>query len=151
MKSTFSRTFAAAAVILLLAVVLLGTVFPVLVNQYLTEQTISGLQNDAKVISNLATAYTIEGSLDRRDFLLNLDVASRVSDSDTIICDASGQIILCSDALFTCDHQGLRVDSSYLQHILQKGAFYLSENHLPFYPIDEELGSQLAELLGGFT
>ena len=37
------------------------------------------------------------------------------------------------------------------KHILQKGAFYLSENHLPFYPIDEELGSQLAELLGGFT
>ena len=37
------------------------------------------------------------------------------------------------------------------KHILQKGSFYLSENHLPFYPIDEELGSQLAELLGGFT
>ena len=37
------------------------------------------------------------------------------------------------------------------KHILQKGAFYLSENHLPFYPIDEELGSQLAELLGSFT
>jgi hypothetical protein len=37
------------------------------------------------------------------------------------------------------------------KHILQKGAFYLSENHLPFYPIDEELGSQLSELLGGFT
>jgi hypothetical protein len=37
------------------------------------------------------------------------------------------------------------------KHILQKGAFYLSENHLPFYPIYEELGSQLAELLGGFT
>ena len=37
------------------------------------------------------------------------------------------------------------------KHILQKGAFYLSENHLPFYPIDEELGSQLAELLGGIT
>ena len=37
------------------------------------------------------------------------------------------------------------------KHILQKCAFYLSENHLPFYPIDEELGSQLAELLGGIT
>ena len=37
------------------------------------------------------------------------------------------------------------------KHILQKGAYYLSENHLPFYPIDEELGSQLTQLLGGIT
>mgnify|MGYP003446038198 CR=1 FL=1 len=43
------------------------------------------------------------------------------------------------------------VFKKHQKHILQKGAFYLSENHLPFYPIDEELGSQLAELLGGFT
>ncbi len=35
------------------------------------------------------------------------------------------------------------------KHILQKGAYYLSENHLPFYPIDEELGAQLIELLRG--
>ena len=35
------------------------------------------------------------------------------------------------------------------KHILQKGAYYLSENHLPFYPIDEDLGSLLTELLQG--
>ena len=35
------------------------------------------------------------------------------------------------------------------KHILQKGAYYLSENHNPFYPIDEELGAQLSELLQG--
>ena len=35
------------------------------------------------------------------------------------------------------------------KHILQKGAYYLSENHLPFYPIDEELGAQLIDLLRG--
>ncbi len=37
------------------------------------------------------------------------------------------------------------------KHILQKGAYYISENHLPFYPIDEELGSQLIALLQGIT
>ena len=87
MKSTFSRTFAAAAIILLLAVVLLGTVFPSLVKNFLTEQTFSGLENDAKVISNLATAYTMEGSLDRRDFLLNLNLAADISESDVVICN----------------------------------------------------------------
>lgn len=33
------------------------------------------------------------------------------------------------------------------KHILQKGAYYLSENHHPFYPIDDELGAQLSDLL----
>lgn len=37
------------------------------------------------------------------------------------------------------------------KHILQKGAYYLSENHLPFYPIDEEFGTQLSQLLGGLS
>ena len=85
MKSTFSRTFTAAAVILLMAVVLLGTVFPSLVNDYLQEQTFAGLENDAAVISNLATAYTIEGSLNRLDFLLNLNLAADIAESDVVI------------------------------------------------------------------
>jgi len=121
MKSTFSRTFAAAAVILLLAVVLLGTVFPTLVNQYLTEQTISGLQNDAKVISNLATAYTMEGSLDRKDFLLNLDVAADISESDVVICNTDGRIVICTCPVMGCDHLGLDVDDAYLQKVLKNG------------------------------
>ena len=37
------------------------------------------------------------------------------------------------------------------KHILQKGAYYLSENHLPFHPIDEELGAQLINLLRGVS
>ena len=37
------------------------------------------------------------------------------------------------------------------KHILQKGAYYLSENHLPFHPIDEELGAQLIHLLRGVS
>ena len=33
------------------------------------------------------------------------------------------------------------------KHILQKGAYYLSENHLPFSPIDDELGAELDNLM----
>lgn len=35
------------------------------------------------------------------------------------------------------------------KHILQKGAYYLSVNHLPFLPIDEKSGTQLTDLLRG--
>ena len=119
MKTSFSRSFSTIASILLLSLLVLGASFQMLVKEYLTENTVSGLQADAEVIAELAASYSIDGNLSSRDFLLNLDVASRVSDSDTIICDASGRIILCSDAVFTCDHQGLRVDQANLQQVLQ--------------------------------
>jgi hypothetical protein len=51
--------------------------------------------------------------------------------------------------------EGVEIILTYIggqqKHILQKGAYYLSENHLPFYPIDEELGAQLSELLQGLS
>ena len=122
MKSTFSRTFAAAAVILLVAVALLGTVFPTLVKEYLTEQTVSGLRNDADVISNLATAYSIEGSLDRRDFLLNLNLAADISESDVVICNTDGHIVVCTCPVLGCDHLGMDVDDTYLQKVLENGS-----------------------------
>lgn len=121
MKTAFSRTFSTAAAILLLALVLLGTAFRYLVRDYLTETTVENLQQDASVIAELAASYAIEGSLTSRDFLLNIDIASRISDSDAVICDANGTVILCSDSLTGCVHQGLRVNAEYLNKVLESG------------------------------
>lgn len=121
MKTAFSRTFSTAAAILLLALVLLGTAFRYLVREYLTEATVEDLQKDASVIADLAASYAIEGSLTSRDFLLNIDIASRISDSDAVICDAKGIVILCSDSLTGCVHQGLRVNAEYLNKVLESG------------------------------
>ena len=121
MKTTFSRTFTAAAAILLVALLTLGTSFQALVRNYLTETTVSGLQNDAQVISNLAASYSIDGSLSSRDFLLNLDIASQVTDADVVICDADGTVILCSDGLTGCEHQGLQLNNGYLQSVYRSG------------------------------
>ena len=122
MKSAFSRTFSTAATILLLALLLLGTTFQYLVQEYLTKNTISELQNDAGMISNLAAAYSIDGSLTSRDFLLNLDVAAKVSGSDAVICSPQGEVLLCSDALFGCEHQGMFIDNTeYLKKVIEGG------------------------------
>ena len=53
MKSSFSRNFTTAAVILLLALTLLGAAFQLQVKEYITNTTITGLQKDAGVIANL--------------------------------------------------------------------------------------------------
>ncbi len=121
MKTTFGRTFSTAAAILLLALLVLGASFQSQVRSFLEDSTMADLQNDAKVISNLAAAYSIDGSLSSRDFLLNLDIASQVSDADAVICDARGTVILCSDALTGCEHQGLQVNEGYLKQVIKNG------------------------------
>jgi len=118
MKSSFTRSFSTAASILLIALTLLGASFQLQVNKYLKESTVSGLQQDANVIANLATAYSMNGPLDNRDFLLNLDVVSRVTDADLIICDRHGRIMLCSEAIMGCDHNGVSFNQDYINRVL---------------------------------
>ena len=121
MRSTFSRTFFPAALLLLSALLLVGTSFQMLVRNYLVEQALSGLENDGTAIADLASAYYTEGSLSRREFLVNLSLASQVSESDAVIFDREGRLILCSDAPFGCEHQGWQINQDYLKKVLKTG------------------------------
>ena len=150
MKSSFGRSFSTVATILLLALTVLGASFQLLVKEYLTETTIAGLRSDADAIANLAAAYSIEGSLSSREFLLNLDVASQVSEADIVICDNSGQVVLCSDALSGCEHQGLRLNREYLEKVLTTGSdvatgvirgLYSDRRYVVSVPINSDSGA----------
>ena len=121
MKSTFSRSFFTAATILLLALSVLGAAFQLQVNRYMEDSTVAGLQQDSAVIANLAAAYSLDGKLTSKELLLNLDVISQVTDADVVICDRNGFIILCSDALTGCDHEGWQVNQEYLQSVFSNG------------------------------
>ena len=121
MKSSYSRNFSSIAAILLLALTALGASFQILVKEYLADNTVSGLSQDASVIANLASAYSFDGSLSSREFLLNLDIISQVSDADIVICDSQGHILLCSDALLGCEHQGMRFDERFVSNVIRNG------------------------------
>ena len=119
MKTTFSRTFSTTVMILFLALILVGTSFQALVEDYLTESAVTDLQQNCDAIASLASAYGSQGSLLNRDFMVNLDVSSRVSGADTIIFDPNGRAMLCSDVLTGCSHQGLRLNENYLARVLE--------------------------------
>ena len=119
MKTTFSRTFSTTVIILLLSLILVGTSFQALVEDYLAESAISELQRNSTAVANLASAYSSEGGMMNRAFMVNLDVVSGVSNSDILICDAKGRIVLCSDSITGCDHQHLRVDQAYLNKVIE--------------------------------
>ena len=122
MKSTFSRTFFPAALLMLAALLLVGASFQILVKNYLVNEAYEDLQSDGTAIASLASAYYTEGSLSEGNFLVNLSVASEVSDSDAVIFDAAGTLVLCSDAPFGCEHQGWTVNQEYLQQVFQSGS-----------------------------
>ena len=147
MKSSFSRSFSTAAAILLIALTVLGASFQLQVNKYLTESTVSALQQDADVIASLAAAYSSDSNLTSRDFLLNLDVVSRVTDADMVICDSEGTILLCSEALMGCDHNGVSFNRDYVQQVISQGGssatgvingLYQEERFIVAKPINPE-------------
>ena len=121
MKTTFSRTFFSFAVILLAALLLVGISFQLLVRNYLTTHAVDSLKADSSAIADVAAAYYKDDTLSSRDFLIILSVLSEVSAADTVICDADGRLLLCSDAPLGCEHQGLTITSNdYLQRILSQ-------------------------------
>ena len=121
MKTTFSRTFSTTVIILLLALILVGTSFQVLVEDYLAESAIEELKQTSQAMANLASAYSAEGPMMNRDFMVNLDVTAQISGTDLIICNSLGRVILCSDSITGCDHQRLWVDQSYLAKVVENG------------------------------
>ena len=156
MKSSFGRVFYAAALILLVALTLLGVSFQQLVKDYLTESTFSRLDQDAEVIAHLASSYAAGEYSSNQDFLLNLDVASRLSGTDIIICNAEGKIILCSDSPFGCKHLKLQVNSDYLEKVSSAGVdrttgmirgLYSDSRFLTAMPIRDETGGSLLGLV----
>ncbi len=121
MKSSFSRFLYPGAIILLAALMLVGIAFQYLIRDYMNDTVTEDLHNDGITIANLATAYHTEGTVSNQDFLVNLSVISQVTDSDAIICNRQGQLMICSDAPLGCKHQGLVIDEEYLQQVLDTG------------------------------
>ena len=149
MRSTFSRTFFSAAMVLLMAMLLIGTSFQALVREYLTDQAMEGLQNDGNAIAALASAYYTEGSLNHEDFLVNLSFVSQVSQADAVICDSAGRLVLCSRAPFGCGHQGLTVSPEFLNSVFASGyatttgviqGLYEEERFIAAVPITDSFG-----------
>lgn len=117
MKTTFSRQFGATMLVLLLALVMMGSAFRVLVKQYLEKNTYDQLSTDAAAISELTAAYDAVGQLHGDILRTNLTLASLVSGADAVVCNAAGTVVLCSDRDLSCAHLGMTVNKEYLEKV----------------------------------
>ena len=118
MKSSFSRTFFSAAIILLTALLLIGGSFQMLIQDFLSAKVLENLKQDGYSIASLAAAYHHTGGLGCPEFRINLSIAAQMSRSDAVVCNADGLLVSCSDSPFTCEHQGMRIDPYFLAQVM---------------------------------
>ena len=122
MKSAFSRLFITLSLILLVAMVMVSGSFQWLASRHLTNQTITSLENDAKVIASLYQAGYADKGISQQDFFMALTVAVSVSGADAVICDADGTLLMCANAPMGCEHVGLRLASDYRDKVFARGS-----------------------------
>lgn len=134
MKSTFSRLFFPATILVLSALLLVGTSLRALVRSYLTEQAMNALESDASAISSLTEAYYADGALTGRDYLVDLTLVSQVSGADAVIFDRDGVLVRCSDSPLGCEHQGWTLSQDYLQRVAETGKAADTRIRCELYP-----------------
>ena len=117
MKTTYSRTFFGAMIVLLAALTAVGIFLRALLQDYLTDAAFDRLDVVSKVLSELAGSYQTEGTMNTMELLVDLDIAGDVSGVDALICDSQGNIILCSDAAPQCAHQGQAVNLDFYRRV----------------------------------
>ena len=121
MKSSFSRSFYPTLLILLMALCIVGLMLQLVARDIMADRAMEQLQTHAQTVSKLAAAYQKNGTGSNEDFYINLSVASQVSGADTVICDSTGTLVLCSDAPMGCAHQGLHIGQDYLNRVRTTG------------------------------
>ena len=156
MKSSFGRSFSVFAGILLVALTVLGGSFQMMVQDYLMDTTYGRLEKDAQLIADLAASYLEDENLGSREFMMNLDIASKVSGSDAVRCIGEGKVVICSDSLFGCKHVGLYVNQDYLNKVVQQGSdratglikgLYEEERFLVALPLSGSEGQNLGIII----
>ena len=121
MKTFFGRTFIPAALVILIALGGIGLFFQYHTNRTMEQRTLNQLAACSETLSRLAVAYDQESNPDFSDFLINLSVAAEVAEAQIQLCSPDGHLVLCSDAPTGCKHQGMQLDSEYLDRVTREG------------------------------
>ncbi len=125
MKTTFSRLFGITAGLLLLCMLFLAAGFRALMTNRMVSETRETLSSNAEAVAEMAAAYDTTGQMeDNWDFLMSLNLASRVADADAVICDEDGVVILCSCEQLSCEHLGRTLDVGLTTEVLENGETY---------------------------
>lgn len=122
MKTMFGRQFLLTAACILCSILFLGASFRVFIQKYVQSESQKSLYQSAEAVAELASAYESIGDLENNwEFHINLSFAAEAAGTDTVICDETGVVILCSCSEFRCEHLGLQVPQAFVDQVIQEG------------------------------
>ena len=125
MRTMFGRMFTLTLALILLSCLLLGIVFRLEISQYLFAEKRETLLSNANSVANLASAYNTAGELeDNWDFRIGISMAADVTDSETLVYDETGRIILCSSHEMQCTNLGAAIPEKVVERTSNTGHFY---------------------------
>lgn len=121
MKSSFSRNFYPAVIVLIIALCTVGLLFQVLARNILKEQTLDRLKSEAQTVSKLLSAHYENGMPSHNDLFMDISVITHATNTNTVICDTTGVLVLCSDAPMGCEHQGRQFNTEFVYKVFSSG------------------------------
>ena len=122
MKTMFGRQFLLTAACILCSILILGASFRVFIQKYVQSESQKSLYQSAEAVAELASAYESIGDLENNwEFHINLSFAAEAAGTDTVICDETGVVILCSCSEFRCEHLGLQEPQAFVDQVIQEG------------------------------
>ncbi len=133
MGGSKSRTLRVLIIVFLVILLVVGIGIRTATIQNMTDSAFRDLEKSSLVLSQLAAAYYADGTMANMQFFINLDLTSRVTGADVLICNTEGRIILCSDSPTGCVHQAYHFSMGYLLEVQQSGHLSRISNLVNLY------------------
>lgn len=122
MNSLFKRHFALTAGMILISFALLGSAFMTLSYQYSIRDQKESLNDKAVYMSALAAQLLVrEGDLSSEDFGSYLEAAAQLIDSDVILCQPDGTVLIACGSGADQSWVGQQISDSVVESLTEEG------------------------------
>lgn len=117
MSTSLRRQFLPFICLLLAATILIGTVFLVFFDKFVTKYQTGTLRSTADSVATLLQAFYEDYYLDEWELRTNLSVAASSSENDILLCDVGGTVQICAQDIQGCVHLGQQLDAAIVDGI----------------------------------
>lgn len=123
MHSFYFKNFIIAALAVMFSFIFLGAAFIGIGQRMTLRERRETLDNNARELARLSSAYTLDGELSDLSLRIVLTAISRVSGNHCFLCDRDGIVISCSDTEINCGHIGRSVDGQIIDCMSAGGGY----------------------------
>ena len=151
-RSIQTRNIFLSAGMVVFSFLILSMSFSAVCYTYVIREKRMVLESTANVVADVAAA--VNETLETENWELSLQAASisRATGLHIFICDTSGKVVICSDALVKCEHIGETIPSEYLsgmqddagfRKLTDLDGFYREKRYVAAVPIRQRSGEQI--------